>query len=100
MLGAMRRLLSYIFDGKDMICSTKTESISRAAFPNSLCTHSVKRDIVIEYYPINRFYPLRKTVTEAVRYTENDEPKNAILALKLAQLICENIYIESDENEE
>ena len=36
----------------------------------------------------------------AVRYTENNEPKNAILALKLAQLICENIYIESDENEE
>jgi hypothetical protein len=71
MLGAMRRILAFVFDGERAVASTETEKLSRAAFPNSLCTHSVKRDLEIEYYPICRHYPLRRTVTEAVRYTEN-----------------------------
>lgn len=36
----------------------------------------------------------------AVRYIENNEANNAIVALKLAQLICENIYIESSQDDE
>ena len=36
----------------------------------------------------------------AVRYIENNESKNAVIAIKLAQLICENIYIESSQDDE
>ena len=48
-----------------------------------------------------RMYTIMFRAAEmAVRYIENNESNNAITALKLAQLICENIYIESDETEE
>lgn len=48
-----------------------------------------------------RMYTIMFRAAEmAVRYIENHESNNAITALKLAQLICKNIYIESDETEE
>ena len=45
--------------------------ISRAAFPNTLCTHSVKCKLDIEYYPLADASELRAGITSAVRYTEN-----------------------------
>ena len=48
-----------------------TAIIRRDAFPNSLCTHMVKRKLEIEYYPIASAGGLRVGVTAAVRYTEN-----------------------------
>ena len=49
----------------------KTAVVKRDAFPNSLCTHMVKRKLEIEYYPIADASGLRTGVTAAVRYTEN-----------------------------
>ncbi|MBR5449642.1 MAG: hypothetical protein IKV43_06595, partial [Clostridia bacterium] len=49
----------------------KTAVVKRDAFPNSLCTHMVKRKLEIEYYPIADAAGLRIGVTAAVRYTEN-----------------------------
>lgn len=45
--------------------------IRRDAFPNSLCTHMVKRKLEIEYYPISEAQGLRRSITAAVRYAEN-----------------------------
>ena len=46
-----------------------------------------------------RMYAIMFRAAElAVRYIENNEAENAVLALKIAQLACENIYIESDGN--
>ena len=41
------------------------------AFPNTLCTHSVKCKLEIEYYPLADASQLREGITGAVRYTEN-----------------------------
>jgi hypothetical protein len=44
-----------------------------------------------------RMYAIMFRAAElAVRYIENDEHENAVIALKAAQLACEHIYIESD----
>ena len=45
--------------------------ISGNAFPNTLCTHSVKCKLEIEYYPLSEAEDLRAGVTSAVRYAEN-----------------------------
>ncbi len=49
----------------------ETEIIRRDAFPHSLCTHSVKSRLEIEYFPVARDERLRSIVTGGVRYTEN-----------------------------
>ena len=49
----------------------KLVKISRAAFPNTLCTHTVKSRLEIEYYPLADASHLRAGITAAVRYTEN-----------------------------
>ena len=48
-----------------------TQTVRRDAFPNSLCTHMVKRKLDIEYYSIATATGLRTGVSAAVRYTEN-----------------------------
>lgn len=45
--------------------------IRREAFPCSLCTHSVKCSLEIEYYPLGESAELRAAVTGAVKHTEN-----------------------------
>ncbi len=49
----------------------KTTRIVRDAFPNSLCTHSVKCKLEIEYISLADADEIRRGVTAAVRYTEN-----------------------------
>ena len=70
--GAMRRILPSIWN----LCLQETDSgettkITRSAFPNTLCTHSVKCRLEIEYYPLSGSAAIREGITAAVRYTEN-----------------------------
>jgi len=68
--GAMSRIFSLITES-DALYGTESALISRTAFQGSLCTHSVKCILDIEYYPISGSTGLRAAVTAAVRYTEN-----------------------------
>ena len=70
--GAMRVILPSVWES----CMTEKErgnltKLSYAAFPNTLCTHSVKCRLEIEYYPLADASELRSGITSAVRYTEN-----------------------------
>ena len=70
--GAMRVILPSVWEA----CMKEKEQgklvkISRPAFPNTLCTHSVKCKLDIEYYPLADASELRAGITAAVRYTEN-----------------------------
>ena len=70
--GAIRTVLPNVWD----VCMREKESgnlvrIQRAAFANTLCTHSVKCRLEIEYYPLAESAELRAGITAAVRYTEN-----------------------------
>ena len=70
--GAMRVILPSVWND----CMREKEAgklvkISRAAFPNTLCTHTVKSRLEIEYYPLADASALRTGITAAVRYTEN-----------------------------
>ena len=72
MLSAMGRLVEHIAEtGEFSSQNQKTEKIVRNAFRNSLCTHSVKCRLEIEYIPCGKAEHLRKSVTAAIRYTEN-----------------------------
>lgn len=51
--------------------SGDTARLRREAFPCSLCTHSVKCTLEIEYIPLAESQSLRRAVTGAVRHTEN-----------------------------
>ena len=70
--GSIRVILPSIWES----CMKEKESgelvkITRSAFPNTLCTHSVKCKLEIEYYPLAAATELRAGITSAVRYTEN-----------------------------
>ena len=72
MEGAMSLLFRDLWD--DCITTAKaegTQTVKRDAFPNSLCTQTVKCKLEVEYYPIASATGLRIGVTSAVRYTEN-----------------------------
>lgn len=72
MLGAMKLLIDEICsDGKAYNSSAPLTVISRNAFKNSLCTHSVKCRLDVEYVSLAKSDNLCKYVTSAVRYTEN-----------------------------
>lgn len=70
MYGAMGLVLSDVIP-RITDCDGATQRERRDAFPNSLCTHMVKRKLEIEYYPINGSTDLRRSITAAVKYTEN-----------------------------
>ncbi|MBR2465839.1 MAG: TerB N-terminal domain-containing protein [Clostridia bacterium] len=72
MYTAMRGLfLSLDECGELYDTSGGTRTLVRNAFPNSLCTHSVKCRIEIEYVSLMNADRLRAGITAAVRYTEN-----------------------------
>lgn len=48
----------------------------------------------------NMYRLLARTVEYAVREIEGERPASALFALKLAQLKCEDIYLESTDYEE
>ncbi len=70
MIRAMYLLLSEIWD-KRISENARTTVAVRDAFPNTLCTHSVKCKLEIEYLALTGAEELRRDVTAAVRYTEN-----------------------------
>ena len=72
MLTAMKSLLLHLaVDGELYGTESDTQVIKRNAFPNSLCTHSVKCRLEVEYISLSGAQKLRAKVTAAVRYTEN-----------------------------
>ena len=71
MLTAMKLLVDTLAKAGYMNSGESVAVINRDAFPHSLCTHSVKCKLEIEYYPISKEERLRSIVTAGVRYTEN-----------------------------
>ncbi len=72
MYTAMLSLLLHL--AKEGTLYDQTEGLARVtrnAFPNSLCTHSVKCRLEIEYVSLSGAGKLRAAITAAVRYTEN-----------------------------
>ncbi len=70
--GAMLPVLRSLWESGALFCEdAATERLTRDAFPCSLCTHSVKCRIEIEYYPLGRSDALRARVTSALKYVEN-----------------------------
>lgn len=69
-LGAMKLVLLSLL-GANYTDSDKRSKLSRQAFPGSLCTHSVKCFLEVEYVEFSTSAELRKVVTEALKYTEN-----------------------------
>lgn len=77
--GAMQRVITLLLSEG----FSKTDSvtvINRSAFPGSLCTHSVKCNLVIEYYALSSSPELRANITSALKYTENK--LRALLGIK------------------
>ncbi len=68
--GAMQCIFSKILTD-DAVLKSEHSKISRTAFPGSLCTHTVKCILEIEYYSISHSPQLRASVTAALKYTEN-----------------------------
>lgn len=77
---AMYKLLRTVWSACISDGCTNTAVIKRDAFPNSLCTHMVKRKLEIEYFPVSEADGLRRGVSAAVRYTENK--LRAIIGIK------------------
>ena len=72
MLTAMKSLILHLARCGELYgTEADTQVIKRNAFPNSLCTHSVKCRLEIEYISLKEAQKLRSQVTAAVRYTEN-----------------------------
>ena len=72
-MGAMKKLILELCKSGEIYTSGECERavVSRSAFRGSLCTHSVKCKLEIEYFPLNKADDLRKFVTSALKYTEN-----------------------------
>lgn len=68
--GAMQRVFAKILS-EGIIEKSEPVKITRNAFPESLCTHSVKCILEIEYYSVSDSPDLRRIVTAAIKYTEN-----------------------------
>lgn len=68
---AMYLLLHNVWNNISSLGNVKTSRVVRDAFPNSLCTHSVKCKLEIEYISLADSDEIRRGVTAAVRYTEN-----------------------------
>ena len=72
MEGALGTLIAYLWNNGEMLRSdTAPMKVRRDAFPKSLCTHSVKCKLEIEYYPLCTSDAMRRSFTAAVKYSEN-----------------------------
>ena len=69
--GAMRAVLIYLKKNGELTPDGERKTLLRDAFPASLCTHTVKSKLEIEYFALESCDSLRRSVTAAVRYTEN-----------------------------
>lgn len=90
--GAMLPVLRALWEKGTLFSENATpEKITRDVFPCSLCTHSVKCRIEIEYYPLGRSDEVRARVTSALKYVENC--LRAALSVK-SRLAAKNLYAE------
>ncbi len=81
LLGAMRLLFVELWKNESFVSkNSKTEFITRQSFKGALCTQGIKNILRIEYHPLLKDDELRNTVTEALRYTENQ--LRALLGVK------------------
>ncbi len=81
LMGAMRLLFVELWkNGSFFNENSQTAIITRHSFRGALRTQCVKNTIKIEYYPVAKDEGLRFTVTEALRYTENQ--LRALLGIK------------------
>lgn len=72
LIGAMGMLIGRLRENGELTASaSETAHINKIAFRNSLCTHSVKCKLDIEYIPLAKADNIRRSVTAALRYTEN-----------------------------
>lgn len=76
---AMQRVFALILSD-ETVTNGEISKITRTAFPGSLCTHTVKCILEIEYSSISSSPELRKNVTSALKYVENK--LRAILGVK------------------
>ena len=76
---AMQRVFALLLSD-EAVTGGETNKITRTAFPGSLCTHTVKCILEIEYSSISSSPELRKNVTAALKYVENK--LRAILGVK------------------
>lgn len=68
---AMRHLFGELSAQGLILDGCQSVTLVRDAFPHSLCTHSVKCRLEIEYYPLAASDSLRHAVTAAIKYIEN-----------------------------
>ena len=72
MEGALSFLMPYVLKHhRTDVIGARSAILMRDAFPNSLCTHSVKCRLEITYRPLAEQGSLRTFVTAAVKYIEN-----------------------------
>lgn len=72
LLGAMGAFIRMLFArGEISFSSGELVTLERSAFKNSLCTHSVKCHLTIEYLALSQNDGVRLLVSSAVKYTEN-----------------------------
>ncbi len=93
--GAFRIILPDIWS--ECLCERNEDTvcrISRSAFPNTLCTHSVKCRLDIEYHSLKDATSLRSNVTGAVRYIENKIRSLFGIKSRIAVRHIPNVYRE------
>lgn len=72
LLGAMGLLIGKLWQSGQLFgTDCDVARLSRSAFRNSLCTHSVKCRLEIEYIPLAKAELVRNSFTSALKYTEN-----------------------------
>ena len=90
MMRAMYLVLVDLWNGR-LLTDGVRETVSRDAFPNTLCTNSVKSRIEAEYISLCGSDDVRRAVGAAVRYTENK--LRALLGVK-SRLAVKDLPIE------
>lgn len=68
--GAMRRVFIRLLN-REAISSASSAQLTKTAFAGSLCTHTVKCNLEIEYTSVADSPEMRSIVTSALKYTEN-----------------------------
>ena len=72
LMGAMGLLIGELWEKGQLFSNNyETAKLTRSAFRNSLCTHSVKCQLEIEYISLAKVESVRNSFTAALKYTEN-----------------------------
>lgn len=69
--GAMAQVFSHFFSTGMLSLSERPERQHRRAFLGTLCAHNIRAELEIDYISLRHTDALRRTVSLAVKYTEN-----------------------------